>query len=205
MLAQPNFAKTPSSALNIAELADRYASRLYGIGRRYRLTPEECDDAAQSTWLALCQNAEHIRDPQCVAGWLAITMRRFSAAALRSRYRELPTSDSMDVFPRVDDAADVADTVAARHTTSRLYQSIGQLPDRERRLVRLQLDPAQRGYAQISRTIPMPIGSIGPVRGRALRRLRTLLYDLDEKAMSAATTKATGRNARVRVRGGDRS
>lgn len=75
MLAQPNFAKTPSSALNIAELADRYAGRLYGIGRRYRLTPEECDDAAQSTWLALCQNAEHIRDPQCVAGWLATTVR----------------------------------------------------------------------------------------------------------------------------------
>jgi RNA polymerase sigma factor (sigma-70 family) len=178
MLAQPNFAKPPSSALNIAELADRYAGLLYGIGRRYRLTPEECDDAAQSTWLALCQNAEHIRDPQCVAGWLATTMRRFSAAALRSRYRELPTSDSMDVSPRVDAPADVADTVAARHTTFRLYQAIGQLPDRERRLIRLQLDPAQRGYAQISRTIPMPIGSVGPVRGRALRRLRTLLHDL---------------------------
>jgi RNA polymerase sigma factor (sigma-70 family) len=179
MLAQPNFAKPPSSALNIAELADRYAGLLYSIGRRYRLTPEECDDAAQSTWLALCQNAEHIRDPQCVAGWLATTMRRFSAAALRNRYRELlPTPDSMDVFPRVDDAADVADTVAARHATFRLYQAISQLPDRERRLIRLQLDPAQRGYAQISRTIPMPIGSVGPVRGRALRRLRTLLHDL---------------------------
>lgn len=140
MLAQPNFARTPSSALNIAELADRYTDLLYGIGRRYRLTPEECDDAAQSTWLALCQNAEHIRDPQCVAGWLATTMRRFSAATLRNRYRELPTSDSMDVFPRVDAAADVADTVAARHATSRLYQAIGQLPDRERRIIRLQLD-----------------------------------------------------------------
>jgi hypothetical protein len=33
MLAQPNCAKTPSAALNIAELADRYASLLYGIGR----------------------------------------------------------------------------------------------------------------------------------------------------------------------------
>jgi hypothetical protein len=73
MLGQPNCAKTPNAALNIAELADRYASLLYGIGRRYRLTPEECDDAAQSTGLALCQNADHIRDPQCVAGWLATT------------------------------------------------------------------------------------------------------------------------------------
>jgi DNA-directed RNA polymerase specialized sigma24 family protein len=93
MLAQPNVAKPPSSALNIAELADRYAGLLYSIGRRYRLTPEECDDAAQSTWLALCQSAEQIRDPQCVAGWLATTMRRFSAAALRTRYREHRCAD----------------------------------------------------------------------------------------------------------------
>jgi DNA-directed RNA polymerase specialized sigma24 family protein len=61
----------------------------------------------------------------------------------------------------------------------RLYQAIAQLPDRERRLIQLQLDPTQPGYAQISRTIPMPIGSIGPIRGRALRRLRTLLHDLE--------------------------
>jgi RNA polymerase sigma factor (sigma-70 family) len=178
MLAQQSVTKTPSVALNIAELADRYAGLLYGIGRRYRLAPEECDDAAQSTWLALCQHVERIRDPECVPGWLATTMRRFSAAALRNRYRELPTSDSIDTFPIANPPPDVADTVTARHATFRLYQAIRQLPDRERRLIRLQLDPAQPGYAQISRTMPMPIGSIGPVRGRALRRLRTLLNDL---------------------------
>jgi hypothetical protein len=31
----------PAAALNLAEIADRYTSLLYGIGRRYRLTPEE--------------------------------------------------------------------------------------------------------------------------------------------------------------------
>ena len=115
MLAQQIVTKTPGAALNLAELADRYAGLLYGIGRRYRLTPEECDDAAQSTWLALCQNAERIRDPQCVPGWLATTMRRFSAAALRNRYREVPTSDSIDTFPTADARPDVADAVTARH------------------------------------------------------------------------------------------
>jgi DNA-directed RNA polymerase specialized sigma24 family protein len=61
----------------------------------------------------------------------------------------------------------------------RLYQAIAQLPDRERHLIQLQLGPTQPGYAQISRTIAMPMGSIGPIRGRALRRLRTLLHDLE--------------------------
>ena len=179
ILAQQTAAHTSTAALNIAELADRYAGLLRSIGRRYRLTPEECDDAAQSTWLALCQNAGQIRDPQSVPGWLATTMRRFSSAALRNRYRELPISDSIDTLPMADARPDVADAVAARHATFRLYEAVGQLPDRERRLIRLQLDPAQPDYAQISRTIPMPVGSIGPVRGRALRRLRTLLHDLE--------------------------
>ena len=80
MLAEQTTTNPASAALNIAELADRYTGLLHGIGRRYRLTPEECDDAAQSTWLALCQNADRIRDPQRIPGWLATTMRRFCAA-----------------------------------------------------------------------------------------------------------------------------
>jgi DNA-directed RNA polymerase specialized sigma24 family protein len=73
----------------------------------------------------------------------------------------------------------MVDTIAARHAIFRLYQAIEQLPDRERRLIRLQLDPAEPGYARISCVLPIPVGSIGPVRGRALRRLRTLLHDLE--------------------------
>lgn len=181
MFAQQTATDPPAVALNIAELADRYTGLLHGIGRRYRLTPEECDDAAQSTWLALCQHAEHIRDPQRIPGWLATTMRRFSAAAIRRRHREQPASHLLttDAYATADPADDIADSVAARHTTVRLYQAVDQLPDRERRLIQLQLHPTQPGYAQISRTIPMPIGSIGPIRGRALRRLRTLLHDLE--------------------------
>jgi hypothetical protein len=55
MLTEQTMTDTPRTALNVAEIADHYGGMLYGIGRRYRLTPEECDDAAQSTWLALCQ------------------------------------------------------------------------------------------------------------------------------------------------------
>jgi RNA polymerase sigma factor (sigma-70 family) len=169
----------PAAALNLAEIADRYTSLLYGIGRRYRLTPEEREDAAQSPWLALCQNVDHIRDPHCIPGWLATTMRRCCTDTLRQRHRELPASDTLNTHTTSEAAPDIADAVAARHTTLRLHQAIARLPDRERRLIQLQLDPTQPGYAQISRTIPMPIGSIGPVRGRALHRLRNLLHDLE--------------------------
>jgi DNA-directed RNA polymerase specialized sigma24 family protein len=90
MLTEQTMTDTPRTALNVAEIADHYAGMLYGIGRRYRLTPEECDDAAQSTWLALCQNADRIGDPHRIPGWLATTMRRSASTAIRRRHREQP-------------------------------------------------------------------------------------------------------------------
>jgi RNA polymerase sigma factor (sigma-70 family) len=168
----------PTTSLNIAEIADRYAGLLHSIGRRYRLTPEEQDDAAQSTWLALCQSADQIRDPQRIPGWLATTMRRFSAAAVRRRHRESPASDWIDTFATADPAPELADAVATKHATRRLRQALAQLPERERRLIQLQFGPTEPGYKQISHAMQMPIGSIGPIRGRALSRLRTLLNDL---------------------------
>jgi len=179
MLAEQTVTDTASTALNVAEIVDHYAGMLYGIGRRYRLTAEECDDAAQSTWLALCQNADRIRAPHRIPGWLATTMRRSASTEIRRRHRELPASDWIDGSSMIDGGLDVADSIAAQHATFRLYQAIEQLPDRERRLIRLLLDPAEPGYARISRTLPIPVGSIGPVRGRAVRRLRTLLHDLE--------------------------
>ena len=70
MCAQQTAADMPSAGLNITELADQYTRPVRGIGHQYRLTREEQDDAAQSTWLALCQNADQIRDPRCIRdGW----------------------------------------------------------------------------------------------------------------------------------------
>ena len=75
MCAQQTATDMPSAGLNIAGLADQYTRLVRGIGHQYRLTREEQEDAVQSTWLALCQNADQIRDPRCIPGWLATTMR----------------------------------------------------------------------------------------------------------------------------------
>lgn len=56
------------------------------------------------------------------------------------------------------------------------------LPGRERQLVELLLDPAQPTYAQISEQLGTPMGAIGPVRHRAIRRLRALLVVRDGRA-----------------------
>jgi DNA-directed RNA polymerase specialized sigma24 family protein len=98
-LAQRVDAAMPAAVLDCAEIADRYTGLLHGIGRRYRLTPDERDDAAQSTWLALCQNADRIRDPDRIAGWLATTIRRNCTATLPQRHREIPVRAAKQCSP----------------------------------------------------------------------------------------------------------
>ena len=171
---------------DFVEIVERYRGMLSAIGHQFRLTPEEREDATQSTWLQLFRNIEQIRNLDCVGGWLATTMRRQCISASRRRYVENPMSDLPE--SSADPAAsDLVDAVTHRQAVERLHEAVDRLPDRERRIIQLQLDPAQPRYAEISRCLGMPVGSIGPIRGRALPKLRTLLRDLepDERAALA--------------------
>jgi hypothetical protein len=85
-------------------------------------------------------------------------MRRSASTTIRRRHREQPASHLLttDTYATIDTADDIADSVAARHATFRLYQAIDDLADRERRLIQLLLDPAESGYACISPHITHP-------------------------------------------------
>ena len=56
---------------DFVEIVERYRGMLSAIGHQFRLTPEEREDATQSTWLQLFRNIEQIRNLDCVGGWLA--------------------------------------------------------------------------------------------------------------------------------------
>jgi RNA polymerase sigma factor (sigma-70 family) len=178
MLTMNRYPDEAARTENFDEIIETYRGMLCAIGHQFRLTPEEREDATQSTWLQLFRNIDQIRDPDRIGGWLATTMRRQCIATRRRRYHENPMSDLPETAEDTP-GSDVVDAVVQRHAVKRLHEAVARLPERERRLIRLQLDPAQPGYTEISRSLGMPIGSIGPIRGRALRKLRTLLHDLE--------------------------
>ena len=67
----------------------------------------------------------------------------------------------------------VDDELAARARS--LRRAIDSLPARDRELVVFMLTRPDASYREISEAIGMPVGSIGPIRGRAFGRLRELL------------------------------
>ena len=151
---------------------ERYEGLLFWTARRYRLTDEETADVVQETWARLLEHLDDIRDPERITGWLSTTAARQCLAVIRRRHREAPSpQESVDGV----DTWDADDRLDAERRAIALRRAIAALSRRERELMEVFLEPEPPSYAEISRRLSMPIGSIGPVRGRAMRRLRAML------------------------------
>jgi RNA polymerase sigma factor (sigma-70 family) len=149
-------------------LVKRFEPDLRNIARTYRLAPTDIDDVMQATWLRLFKHVTKLREPNAVAGWLATTTRRECLRKLQTPMREHLTDD-----PRLGDRADFvepADELLAAERRAVVTRVLETLPERQRRLMLLLFTP-DASYQSISRTLGMPLGSIGPIRARSLARL----------------------------------
>ena len=60
---------------------------------------------------------------------------------------------------------------------ARLWESLARLPERCQRLLRIVAAESRPDYTVIARQLGMPVGSIGPTRGRCLEKLRRELVE----------------------------
>ncbi len=164
-----------------ADLVGRFGGMIAATGRRYRLTPSDVAELQQTTWLRLVENMHRIEQPERVGGWLATTARRESLLLLKraAKYR----SGADQIFANMPDrhlpepdARPIAEEndVVIRAAWSRLKPRCQEL------LSRLIIDDPI-GYKDLSELLHMPVGSIGPTRGRCLEHLRRLV---EEEAMA---------------------
>ena len=156
------------------ELVRRHESILHGTARRFRLSREDHDDAVQRTWQRALEHLRDVRDAAALPGWLATSMRRECLAMLRARVREAPAGDMSD-HDAMTDQPDVVDVVISTQAAQALRRAVEELPSVQRALIRALLETPVPSYAEISHRLNMPIGSIGPIRGRALQRLAAAL------------------------------
>jgi RNA polymerase sigma factor (sigma-70 family) len=150
-------------------LVDRYAPLVWSICAGYRLAATGAADAGQSVWLHLVKHLDHLRDPAALPGWLATTTRHECARVARAAH-------GPHAAVAVLDAENIAMTAEQELLTferhAALRAAITQLPPRSQQLLALLTRDPPMPYAQISSTLGIPIGSIGPLRGRCLHQLR---------------------------------
>ena len=155
------------------ELVERYAPLIWSICHRYRLRRADADDVGQSVWLRLAGQLMFLRHPAALPGWLAITTQRECGRALRAAQKqEAPGhwSDAADIPDEVTGVAESELLRAERHAA--LREAFTQLAPDSRQLIVMLIQDPPVPYAEISARLGIPVGSIGPTRGRCLEQLR---------------------------------
>lgn len=154
-------------------LVERYAPLIWSICRKYRLDRADADDVGQSVWLHLVDHLGNIREPAALAGWLATTTRRECGRLVRAARGPHAVVYALDVENMADEHSDVAEQeVLAAERHAALREAYSHLPTECQRLVAMLTADPPVPYAEISATLTMPVGSIGPTRSRCLDRMR---------------------------------
>jgi RNA polymerase sigma factor (sigma-70 family) len=155
------------------ELVERYSPLVWSICLQYQLNRQDIDDVGQNVWLLLVEHIGSLREPAALPGWLATTTRHEALRVLRASRRrdhaDLPPDDQLPPGPA--DATIEQELITAERDAA-LRAAFAELPRRCHELLSLLMSDPPPGYAHISATLGIPVGSIGPTRARCLDRLR---------------------------------
>lgn len=149
---------------------------LWQVARAAGLDEHEAEDVVQGSWLALVDRAEEIERPLAVGGWLCTTTRRQAWRVARQSGRQLPLSDEV-VVERLPRQAGPEERVLLAEEELLLRDCLDRLTERCRTLLRILAAQPRPSYEEISADLQMPVGSIGPTRGRCLDKLRQELAE----------------------------
>lgn len=152
---------------------------LWHVVRAYGLPRDVAEDVIQQTWLALVRRSSAILDATAVGGWLTITARREAWRASRNSWRDQPVEED-ELAVHVPNQRSAETDVVESDDNVRLWAAVDTLPERCRRLLRVVAFENRPDYATLAMDLGMPVGSIGPTRGRCLAKLRVALIEAGE-------------------------
>jgi RNA polymerase sigma factor (sigma-70 family) len=164
------------------QLVRKHANLVYGVARRYGLDQDDASDVFQNTWSALWERLHEVRDRSRLGPWL-ITVAARNAYQQHQRLvrRSSRHEYDFDLESQPDPAAQPEDVAVAHDEASRLRRAMERLPERCRELLGyLFYDPDAPSYAEVARRLGVSPDTVGPLRWRCLRHLRTILEEPDQ-------------------------
>jgi RNA polymerase sigma factor (sigma-70 family) len=159
-------------------LSARYRGLIYNVGRRVGLDQEQAADVCQNVFAILVQKLDGIKQPAQIGAWL-MTTTRHEAWKLRQRERASSMSVSYDeqaIDTLTEEGLLPDERLVSMEEQHKVRTGLAALDQRCRTLLTLLFyrdDPAP--YAVVATALGIPEGSIGPMRGRCLRKLRRIL------------------------------
>lgn len=148
---------------------------LWHLARGCGLEQVDAEDVIQLAWLKLVGNPGAIRDPQAVLAWLGTTVRREAWRVAGERRKNDPAQEPEALASTQDPAPGPETAVLVAESQRTLWNHISRLSPRCQAILRVVSRGGPPDYAALSESLGIPVGSIGPTRGRCLAALRSAL------------------------------
>jgi RNA polymerase sigma factor (sigma-70 family) len=157
------------------QLVDQYGRLIWSITVRFKLGESDAADVVQTTWMRLIEHIDRIEQPDRVGSWLAATARNECLRHVTARKRIVLVHEDEEFDGADHHGPAVDEALLAAERAQVVRQAMTQLPLQWQRLMQLLMADPPVSYAEISDQLGLPVGSIGPTRGRCLAKLRVLL------------------------------
>jgi RNA polymerase sigma factor (sigma-70 family) len=153
-------------------LVQRFSVLVSSVIRSFDLTDVDAADVNQTTWMRLAEHLDRIEQPERLGAWLVTTARRECWRQARSSRRHVLVGESSELEHSDRSSAPPDAMLLARERDAAVARVLVLLPERSRTLLSMLVSDPPVPYEEISRSLDMPVGSIGPTRARLLATLR---------------------------------
>jgi RNA polymerase sigma factor (sigma-70 family) len=156
-------------------LVDQFGRLIWAMTRDFRLAESDAADVFQATWLRLLEHIDRLEYPERVGSWIATTARHECLRTIAGRKKVVLVHDDSALGGAIAHGPAADERVLAEESAIAVRDAMTHLPWRWQRLLELLMADPPASYAEISDQLGLPVGSIGPTRGRCLERLRLIL------------------------------
>jgi RNA polymerase sigma factor (sigma-70 family) len=156
-------------------LVGQYGRLIWSITARFKLSESDAADVVQTTWMRLIEHIDKIEQPDRVGAWLSATARNECLKHVSAKKRIVLVHENVELENADHHGTDVDEALLAAERAEHVRAALACLPALQQQLLELLMADPPVSYAEISDQLGLPVGSIGPTRGRCLAKLRVLL------------------------------
>ena len=158
----------------LGQIVAELSPLLWQVVRAAGLSSGDAEDVLQTVWMRLVAHLDDVHDSTALVGWLVTTAKR-EAWRVRAAGRKQFPADQEWLAGLPDQGPGSEEQVILDDQRRALWVAIGRLSARCQELLRIIAFAPRPDYAAVAAALGMPVGSIGPTRGRCLAKLRALL------------------------------
>lgn len=157
------------------QLIDQYSRLIWSVTARFKLSDSDAADVVQTTWMRLVEYIDGIEQPDRIGFWLATTARNECLRHVTARKRVVLVYEDCEFDGADKHGPEVDEALLSAERAQVVREAMAHLPEQWQQLLELLMADPAPSYAEISAQLGVPVGSIGPTRGRCLAKLRVLL------------------------------